>query len=78
MSRLPFSLALEHIAAGGVLAVPSYARWIIIDAKTVARFQKAGQWLIKEEGNCYRIRQGKGSICILPGQLKFTRYQRKG
>ena len=60
-----------------VLAVPSYSRWIIIDQKTVRKFQKAGVWLIKEDGNGYRVRQGKGSVFILPGQLKFTRWQAK-
>lgn len=70
-------LALAHVAAGGVLAVPSYSRWIIIDTKAVKRFERSGSWLIKEDGNGYRIRQGKGSVFILPGQLKFTRWQAK-
>jgi len=73
----PHSLAsvLSHLDAGGVVVVPSYTRWLIIDKKTLGKFEKAGQWLIKEDGNGYRIRQGKGSVFILPGQLKFARYE---
>lgn len=73
----PHSLSdvLSHVAAGGVLVVPSYTRWIVIDKKTVAKFEKAGHWLVKEEGNGYRIRQGKGSVYILPGQMQYARYK---
>lgn len=67
--------ALAHVAAGGVLAVPSATRWIVIDQKTVRKFQAAGAWLLKEDGNGYRVRQGKKSVYILPGQLQYTRYK---
>jgi hypothetical protein len=73
----PHSLpaVLAHMAAGGAVAVPSYTRWIVLDSKVVKKFEKAGAWLIKEDGNGYRIRQGRGSVFILPGQLKFMRYK---
>lgn len=69
------TLALGHVAAGGVLAVPSYTRWIVIDSKTAKKFEKAGTWLLKEDGEGYRIRQGKRSVYVFAGQLKFTVYK---
>ena len=64
--------ALAHVQDGGRLIVPTYTRTTVIDARTVARFRKADQWLLKEEGDGYRLRSGKGSIYVLPGQLKYA------
>ena len=64
--------AMAHIAAGGQLIIPTYGRTTVIDAKVVARFERAGQWLLKEEDDGYRLRSGKGSIYIIPFQLKFA------
>ena len=47
-------------------------RVTVIDAKAVARFAKAGEWLLKEDGAGYRLRSGKGSVYLFPGQLKFA------
>ena len=63
--------ALTYVRNGGRLIVPSYARAILITAKTINRFDAASQWLLKEEGEGYRLRQGKSSIYILPGQLCY-------
>lgn len=62
--------AIEHVRQGNALGVFTYARSIIIDQKTLAKFEKAGAWLLKEEGDGYRLRQGKGSVYLFPGQLK--------
>ncbi len=62
--------ALAHIAQGGRLLVPSYTKSILIDAKAVARFERAGVPILREEGNGYRLTQGRGSVYLLPGQLK--------
>ena len=62
--------ALDHVRAGGTLYVATYARMTIIDAKVLARFEKANAWLLKEEGGGYRMRQGRNSVYLLPGQLK--------
>ncbi len=64
--------ALAHIEEGGRLIVPTYTRTTVIDQKTVTRFAKAGTWLLKEEGDGYRLRSGKGSVYVLPGQLKYA------
>lgn len=66
------TMALAHVDAGGRLIVPTYTRCTVIDAKTVARFAKAGAWLLKEDGEGYRLRSGKGSVYLLPGQLRFA------
>lgn len=63
--------ALGHVRNGGRLFVPSYTRCIIIDHRCLARFEKAGAWLLREEGDGYRLRQGKGSVYLFPGQLKM-------
>jgi len=64
--------AIEHVRQGGRLIVPTYARCTVIDEKCVARFEKAGEWLLKEEGEGYRMRSGRGSVYLLPGQLRFA------
>lgn len=63
--------ALEHIRSGGRLAIPTYVRCTIIDAKCLARFERIGEWLLKEDGDGYRVRRGRSSDFLLPGQLKF-------
>jgi len=64
--------ALAHVRTGGRLVVATYARVTIIDAKCLARFEKAGEWLLKERGDGYQLRAGKGSVYLLPGQLKYA------
>ena len=53
------------------LCVSTAIRTIIIDAKTIARFEKSNAWLLKNDGNGYRLRSGKNSVYLLPGQLKI-------
>ena len=64
--------AIAHLRSGGSLIVPTHTRIILIDAKTLARFEQAGQWLLREEGDGYRLRQGRGSVFVLPGQLCYA------
>lgn len=64
--------ALAHVDAGGRLIVPTYTRCTVIDRKCVARFAKAGAWLLREDGDGYRMRSGKGSVYLMPGQLRFA------
>lgn len=61
---------LDYVRNGGKVGFATYTRATVIDARCLARFEKAGQWLLKEDGNGYRLRQGKGSVYLLPGQLK--------
>lgn len=65
--------ALAHIAAGGRLVIATMTRVTVIDRKVVAKFEKAGAWLLKEDGDGYRLRSGKGSVYLFPGQLKFAK-----
>ena len=64
--------ALDHVRKGGRLVVPSYTRVIVIDRKTLAKFEAANVWLLKEDGAGYRVRQGKGSVYVFAGQLQFA------
>ena len=61
---------LEHVRNGGKLGVFTYARTTVITAKTLRRFEAAGEWLLREDGNGYRMRSGRSSVYLLPGQLK--------
>lgn len=63
--------ALEFVRRGGRLVIPTYTRCTIIDAQCLARFEKAGEWLLREDGEAYRIRRGKHSDYLLPGLLKY-------
>ena len=64
--------ALAHVRQGGRLIVPTQTRCTVIDQKTLARFEKANEWLLKEDGETYRLRSGKGSVYLLPGQLRYA------
>jgi len=63
--------ALAYVKAGGALVVTTYTHQTVITQKTIDRFTKAHQWLLQEDGDGYRLRQGKGSDYLFPGQLKF-------
>lgn len=63
--------AINHLRNGGTLVIPSYTHWVRITRKTLERFEKAGSWLLKEDGNGYRVRSGKSSYYVFPGQLHF-------
>ena len=64
--------ALAHVKAGGRLIIPTYTHCTVIDQRAVDRFARADVWLLREEGDGYRIKRGKGSDYIFPGQLKFA------
>lgn len=64
--------AIAHVRAGGLLVVPSNERWIIIDRKCLAKFEKIGVTILRAEGNGFRLRQGRGSLFLFAGQLFFA------
>lgn len=64
--------ALNYVRNGGTLIIPTYTTCMYINAKTLARWEKVGLQLLREDGDGYRMRQGKGSVYLLPGQLKYT------
>jgi hypothetical protein len=63
--------ALDHVRAGGELLVPTYGHCTVIDRRALERFERAGEWLLREEGDGYRMRSGRKSVYLLPGQLKY-------
>ena len=69
------ALVLEVIRAGGIAYVATYYRVTKIDGKTVARWEKSGQLprLLREEGNGYRMVEGRSTVYLFPGQLKMVR-----
>ena len=64
--------AFEWIEAGGILMVRTYGKTTVINAKTVAKFAKLGEWLLREDGKGYRLRSGKKSVYLMPGHLEFA------
>ena len=60
-----------HIESGKSVYIPTYTRCTVITKKTLDKFRKVGAWLLKEDGDGYRMQTGKSSVFILPGQLKF-------
>ena len=63
--------AMAHLESGKSLYVPTYTRCTVITKKTLDKFRAAGCWLLKEDGNGYRMQTGRTSVYLLPGQLKF-------
>lgn len=64
--------ALDAIAAGGRAFVSTNSRMTVLDARTVAKFAKAKEWLLKDDGPGIRLRSGKGSVYLFAGQLRIT------
>ena len=62
---------IKHIESGKSVYIATYLRITVINKKTLEKFRKAGAWLLKEDGDGYRMQTGKSSIYILPGQLKY-------
>ncbi len=62
--------ALAHVRAGGTLVIPTYGHCTVINARTLAKFDKAGAWLLRADGDGFRLRSGKGSVYLFPGQLR--------
>ena len=63
--------ALAWLQAGHRLYIATYARMTVMTRTTLAKYTRAGAWLLKEEGKGYRLHTGRRSLCILPGQLKY-------
>ena len=64
--------AFAHVEAGGILYVATYTRCTVIDFKVLKSYRKVGAWLLKEEGDGYRMQSGKSSVYLMPGQLKYA------
>lgn len=64
--------ALAHLRAGGELYVPTHTHCYKLTKKALEGFEAAGMWLLKEEGEGYRMKVGRSgkSVYVLPGQLK--------
>lgn len=62
--------ALAHVRGGGRLFVATTVRVTVIDAKVLAKWERAGLPLLREEGDGYRMATGRTSVYLLPGQLQ--------
>ena len=74
MKKVPaksINAIFAHLESGKSIYVPTYTRCTVITKKTLDKFRAAGAWLLKEEGDGYRMQTGKSSVYVLPGQLMF-------
>lgn len=62
----------SHIARGGKIMIGTAVRWTRIDTKAVKAWEKAGYTLLKEEGEGYRMRQGKKSAYLFTNQMFYA------
>lgn len=67
-------LAIAHLRAGGSLCVRTMTRVTMITPKTLAAFERAGQWLLKQDGEGYRLKSGKGSIYLMNPNTSHNGY----
>lgn len=44
-----------------------------MNARTVAQFDQAGEWLLKDEGTGFRLRKGRGSEYVMYGYLFWNK-----
>ena len=63
------AIALAHLKAGGRICIPTHTRTTVIEQKHIAAWDKHGKPLLREDGDGYRLRSGKGSVYLFPGQL---------
>ena len=61
----------NHLENGKSVYVATYTKCTVINKKTLNRFRKVGAWLLKEDGDGYRMQTGKSSVYLIPGQLKY-------
>lgn len=65
-------VALQFVRDGGRLLVVSYTKPIILNAKCVAKWDAfGGKPFITNEGNGFRMRSGRSSVYLFPGQLRY-------
>ncbi len=62
--------ALNYLTGGGRLCVRTYTRQTIIEEKHVRTWAAHGG-LLSEDGDGYRMRQGKSSVYLVPGLLSY-------
>lgn len=64
---------LEYLRKGGTLYVPSHEGTLILTSKMLKSVEKRGDWLLKEsKDGGYYLRQGRGHVYLLPGQLCYS------
>lgn len=69
-------LAVAHLEAGGSLVVATCTRATLIKLKHWKQWQEIGRPLLREEGDGFRMAQGKGSVYLTPGTLRFVKEAR--
>jgi len=69
-------MAMEFVNGGfGFLYVSTYARVTLLDKKTFAKWAKAGIPLLWERDDGYQMASGRKSVYVVPGLLRFGKYE---
>ena len=63
---------LDEVRKGKRILIKSYTKPMFIDAKCLAKWDKAGIDLLVDENNGYRLRQGKGSVYLFSSHLELV------
>lgn len=71
-TSLPAADVLAGVRNGGMAVVATALRVTYFDKKTLARFEKVGAVLLKDEGTGYRLANGKSSVFLFRGQLQVN------
>jgi hypothetical protein len=61
----------NHCLNGGVAMIPTNERAILLTGKLFKAYDAVGQELLRDEGNGFRMRQGKRSIFVFGYQIKL-------
>ena len=61
----------NHLENGKSVYIATYTKHTVITKRTLDKFRKVGAWLLKEDGDGYRMQTGKSSVYLIPGQLKY-------
>ena len=63
--------ALDYVRGGGRLVVATAYQRTVITPKVLASWERDGDWLLKEEGEGFRLRRGRKSEFVLAGYLRY-------
>lgn len=64
--------ALDFVRKGGRLVIATATSVTWIDKKVLARFEKVGAVLLKEDGEGYRIARGRTFDYLFSGNLQYA------
>lgn len=62
---------IRAVKGGKKLLIKSYTRPMVIDSKCVNKWEASGYTLLKDDGDGYRLSQGKGSVYLFKQHIEL-------